>query len=237
MTARTAIVTGGSRGIGRAIVRRLATDGARVIFSYRDNKDAADSLTAELDNVVPVRADQADLTSIDALFEAASDGLDILVNNAATARLVPIEEVTAEDVAQVMTVNATYPLLAMRRAATLMRDNGRIVNISTLNTVVPGPGIALYAGSKGALEQYTAVAAREFGPRSITVNTVSPGSTDTDMFRAANPPEAADRATAFTALRRLGQPDDIANVVAFLASPDAAWITGQNIRATGGLIV
>lgn len=103
--------------------------------------------------------------------------------------------------------------------------------------VIPAPGASLYIASKGALEQFTAVAAREFGPRGITVNTVSPGATDTDMLRAGNPPESLERQAAITALRRLGRPDDIAAVVGFLAGPDSGWITGQNIRATGGLLV
>lgn len=237
LTGKTAIVTGGSRGIGRAIVRRLAADGATVVFSYRDNKVAADELAAELDRVTAVPADQSDLSTLDALFEPVRDGLDILVNNAAVVPRVPVAEVTAADFDRAMTINAKYPLLAMRRAADLLRDNGRIVNISTLNTVVPPVGFALYAASKAALEQFTAVAAREFGARGITVNTVSPGATDTDLLHASNPPEALAQTSALTALGRLGQPADIANVVAFLAGPDSQWITGQNIRATGGLLI
>ena len=136
-----------------------------------------------------------------------------------------------------MMVNAKFPLLAMRHAEPFMRDGGRIINISSLNTVLPGPGIALYCASKAALEQFTKVAAREFGPRGITVNTVSPGATDTELLRAGNPPEALEQWTTLTALGRLGEPADIADVVAFLAGPDARWITGQNIQANGGLIV
>jgi 3-oxoacyl-[acyl-carrier protein] reductase len=136
-----------------------------------------------------------------------------------------------------MTINAKFPVLAMREAAAVLRDNGRIINISTLNTVLPAPGHALYCASKAALEQFTAVAAREFGGRGITVNAISPGATDTEMLRAVNPPEALAQTTALTALQRLGRPDDIAAVVAFLAGPDGQWITGQNIRATGGLLI
>ena len=109
--------------------------------------------------------------------------------------------------------------------------------ISTLNTAAPGPGIALYCASKAALEQFTKVAAREFGPRGITVNTVSPGATDTDLLRSSNSAEALERIPALTALGRLGEPADVADVVAFLAGSDARWITGQNIQATGGLII
>jgi 3-oxoacyl-[acyl-carrier protein] reductase len=237
LTGKAALVTGGSRGIGRAIVQRLADAGARVVFTYRSNQAAADELASRLDGTVAVRADQEDLTSLKAMFEPLRDGLDILVNNAAINPRAPIADITAEEFDRVMTVNAKFPLLAMREAAAVLRDGGRIINISTLNTALPAPGHALYCASKAALEQFTAVAARELGTRGITVNTVSPGATDTDLLRAVNPPEALTQTAAVTALQRLGEPDDIAAVVAFLAGPDAQWITGQNIRATGGLLL
>lgn len=237
LTGKTAVVTGGSRGIGRAIVRRLAADGVRVVFSYQRDKAAADALAREVGDAVAVRADQEDPASIEVLFEPVADGLDILVNNAAINPHAPIRDITPELFDRAMTVNAKFPLLAMRRAEPLLRDGARIINISTLSTAVPGPGIALYCASKAALEQFTKVAAREFGPRGITVNTVSPGATDTDLLRSSNPPEALERTITLTALGRLGEPADIADVVAFLASPDARWITGQNIRATGGLLL
>ena len=237
LAGKIAVVTGGSRGIGRAIVRRLAADGARVVFSYRQDKSAADALARELGDAVAVRADQEDPASIEVLFEPVADGLDILVNNAAVNPHALIRDNTPELFDRAMTVNAKFPLLAMQRAEPLLRDGGRIISISTFNTVVPGPGIALYCASKAALEQFTKVAARELGPRGITVNTVSPGATDTDLLRSSNPPEALERIPALTALGRLGEPADIADVVAFLAGPDARWITGQNIRATGGLIL
>jgi 3-oxoacyl-[acyl-carrier protein] reductase len=228
---KTAVVTGGSRGIGRAIVRRLTDGGARVVYTYANDPGEP------VGGAVGVRADQGDLANLGAIFEAVGDGLDILVNNAAMTDRTPIAELTPEAVARVMTVNFTFPLLAVREAGRLLRAGGRIVNISTLNTVVPGPGMTLYCASKAALEQVTAVAAKELGPRGITVNTVSPGATDTEMLRAANPPEALEGTAALTALGRLGKPADIAAVVAFLASAEAGWITGQNIRATGGLLL
>jgi 3-oxoacyl-[acyl-carrier protein] reductase len=237
LTGRTAVVTGGSRGIGRAIVRRLAQDGARVVFSFREDKAAADALAQEVEGVVAVRADQEDPANLEALFEPVADGLDILVNNAAISPHAPIRDITPELFDRAMMVNTKFPLLAMRRAEPLLRDGGRIINISPLNTAVPGPGIALYCASKAALEQFTKVAAREFGPRGITVNTVSPGATDTDLLRASNPPEALEHTAQVTALGRLGEPADIADVVAFLAGPGARWITGQNIQANGGLIL
>ena len=165
LAGKTAVVTGGSRGIGRAIVRRLAADGARVVFSFRDDKAAADALAREIGGAVAVRADQEDLGNLDALFEPIDGGLDILVNNAAITAPAPISEITPELFDQAMTVNAKFPLLAMQRAAPLLRDGGRIISISTLNTAAPGPGIALYCASKAALEQFTKVAAYEFGRR------------------------------------------------------------------------
>ncbi len=237
LNGRTALVTGGSRGIGRAIVRRLAAEGARVVFTYHRNAAAAAELTAEIPSAVAVAADQADPGSLPAMFAPVRDGLDVLVNNAGTGPNTPIAELTDEEINRVFTVNAIFPLMAIRAAIPLLRDGGRIINISTLNTAVPAPGLSLYCASKAALEQITAVAARELGPRGITVHTVSPGATDTDMLRAANPPAALDRAATMTALGRLGRPEDIAGVVAFLAGPDGAWLTGQNLRATGGLII
>jgi 3-oxoacyl-[acyl-carrier protein] reductase len=126
--------------------------------------------------------------------------------------------------------------MLMRDAARRMRDGGRIINISTLNTVLISPGTTAYAASKAALELMTRVAAAELGGRGITVNSVSPGATDTDMFRTANPAEGTyERVAAMTPLGRIGQPADVASVVAFLAGPDGRWLTGQNLRASGGL--
>jgi 3-oxoacyl-[acyl-carrier protein] reductase len=237
LSGKTALVTGGTRGIGRAIVRRLARDGAKVVFTYRDSEAAAEELAGELPSAVAVRADQAEVGAVAEMFAPVRDGLDILVNNAAVNPRRPLAELTAADFDHVMTVNAKFPVLAMREAAAVMRDGGAIVNISTLNTVLPSPGHALYGASKAVLEQFTAVAAHELGGRGITVNAVSPGATDTDLLRETNPPENLVQMPALTALGRLGTPDDIAAVVAFLAGPDGRWITGQNIRATGGLLL
>lgn len=232
LDGKTAVVTGGSRGIGRAIVRRLSEAGARVVFTH-----AGESPGDVIPGTTAVRADQSDLGNLTPIFDAVRDGLDILVNNAAVSGHTSIADLTVDEIERSLTVNFVFPLLAVREAGKLLRDGGRIINISTLNTVLPAPGLVLYCAGKAALEQITAVAAREYGPRGITVNTVSPGATDTDMLRSTNPAEALEETAASTALRRLGQPDDIAAVVAFLASPDAQWITGQNIRATGGLLV
>ncbi|MEU9101937.1 SDR family oxidoreductase [Streptomyces sp. NPDC048361] len=239
----TAVVTGGSRGIGRAIVERLCRDGADVVFNYATSEEAAaDVVRAVQTDGGKVRALCLDLKEADAperLMEAAEEhlgGLDILVNNAAMAfSPAPLAQTEVEVFDSVMAVNTRSVFLTMRYAARRMRDGGRIVNISTMNTVRPVPGIGPYAASKGAIEQLTAVVARELGPRGITVNTVSPGATDTEMLRGANPPEALQAVARMTPLGRLGEASDVAAVVAFLTSPEGAWITGQNLRATGGL--
>lgn len=243
LEGKAALVTGGSRGIGRAIVQRLTRDGAAVVFSYHTNETAADELVQQIENaggdVLAVRADQGRMADQAALLDAAEQhlgGLDILVNNAAFGEPAAIADITEAYYDRVMAVNAKGPFFAMQQAGRRLRDNGRVINISTLNTVLPSPGVAVYAASKAAVEQFTAVAAREFGARGITVNSVSPGTTDTDLLRASNSQETLDRVVGMTALGRIGEPSDIANVVAFLAGPDSQWITGQNLRATGGLV-
>src|SRR5262249_45106537 len=240
---KAAVVTGGSRGIGRAIVERLARDGAEVVFGYRSNSAAAGDVERAVEagggRASGFQADLGEPGGIQKLLNYARarlDGLDILVNHAAAQFTpVPIAEASEEAYERVMTVNTKAVFLALQHAARHMRDGGRIVNISTLNTVYPVPGIALYAASKGAVEQFTAVAARELGPRGITVNTVSPGATDTDLLRSTNTEEGLQIAVRRPPLGRLGQPADVADVVAFLAGPDARWLTGQNIHATGGI--
>jgi 3-oxoacyl-[acyl-carrier protein] reductase len=244
LDGKAAIVTGGSRGIGAAIVRRLAADGAAVLFTYLNDETSAKQVVEELvaagGRAEAVRADQADVAGLDALFGVAQErlgGLDVLVNNAAINPVTPIAGFTEESFDRVLAVNLRGPFFAIQRAGVALRDNGRIISLSTLNTALPGPGLAAYTATKAALEQVTAVAAREFGPRGITVNCVSPGATDTTLLRDTNPPEALEQLAGWTALGRLGQPADIASVVAFLAGPDAQWITGQNLRATGGFLV
>ncbi|MEU4009174.1 SDR family NAD(P)-dependent oxidoreductase [Streptomyces pseudogriseolus] len=239
----TAVVTGGSRGIGRAIVERLCRDGASVVFTYVKDEGAAEAVVRAVEadggTVKAMRVDLGEEGAPERLMEAAEEhlgGLSILVNNAATSFTpTPLASTDVEVFDAVMAVNTRPVFLTMRYAARRMRDGGRIVNISTLNTVRPAPGIAPYAASKGAVEQLTAVAARELGPRGITVNTVSPGATDTELLRTTNPSQALDAVAGMTPLGRLGQPADVADVVAFLAGPDGRWITGQNLRATGGL--
>ncbi|MEU8140199.1 SDR family oxidoreductase [Streptodolium elevatio] len=243
LEGKTAVVTGGSRGIGRGIVERLCRDGAHVLFNYATSHAAAeDVVRCVAEHGGKVRAVQVDLTEPDAAdrlvreAEAEFGGLDILVNNAATAFVpTPLADLDPDLFDKVLATDMRTVFLLLQYAARQMRDGGRIITISTLNTVRSAPGIAPYAASKGAIEQLTYVAARELGIRGITANVVSPGATDTDLLRGTNPPEALEMAAQMSPLARLGEPSDVADVVAFLAGHDARWLTGQNIRATGGI--
>ena len=243
LDGKGALVTGGSRGIGRAIVKRLAADGATVVFSYLQNEAAAQQLLREVaaagGRAFAVRADQGSLEDLRRLSGQADehlDGLDIVVINAAGGLPGMIGEVTEDVYDQFMAVHAKGPFFLIKHAGRALRDGGRIIAISTLNTRLHPPGGALYTGAKGALENFTAVAALEFGGRGITANVVSPGATETELLRAANPGETFEAEVAQTALKRLGQPEDIAAVVAFLAGPDSGWISGQNLSADGGFL-
>jgi 3-oxoacyl-[acyl-carrier protein] reductase len=244
LDGKGALVTGGSRGIGRAIVKRLAADGATVVFSYLQNEAAAQGVVREVaeagGRAFAAQADQGRLEDLRRLSGQADehlDGLDIVVINAAgNLPGMMIDEVTEDVYHRFMAAHAKGPFFLIQHAGRALRDGGRIIAISTLNTRLHPPRGALYTGAKGALENFTAVAALEFGGRGITANIVSPGATDTDLLRAANPGETFEDDVARTALGRLGQPEDIAAVVAFLAGPDSGWISGQNLSADGGFL-
>jgi 3-oxoacyl-[acyl-carrier protein] reductase len=243
LDGKGAVVTGGSRGIGRAIVTRLAADGATVVFSYVRNQDAAREV-AERTGALAVRADQGSLTDLNHLFEEAArhlngtgSGLDIVVCNAGDSISKPVDQVTEEDYDRHMATNAKGPFFLIQQAGRALRDGGRIIAISTVNTRIHPPSAALHTGGKGAVEHFIKVAALSYGGRGITANVISPGATDTEGLRASNPPGATFSETiAWTALRRLGRPEDIASAVAMLAGPDGAWITGQNIAVDGGIL-
>jgi len=235
LTGKTAIVTGASRGIGRAIAERLAAEGARVVVNCAGSAAAAEGLAARIGGLA-VRADVSVKQEVLEMFdraEAAFGGLDIVVNNAAVAVMKPLAEFSDEEFERVLAVNTRGVFYCCREAARRLRDGGRIVNISTGATVGGTAGGSVYCASKAAVEQFTRALARELAPRRITVNTVSPGFTETDMF--ASLPHLAELAPKLTPLGRAGKPEEIAAVVAWLCTEDARWITGQNIQAGGGL--
>ena len=240
-TGKVAIVTGGSRGIGRAIAERLGRAGASVVVNYTKSAEKAQQVVQAIEasggQAVALQADISVLADVRRLFELAQKKygrLDILVNNAGTATFTPITEVSEAEFDALFSLNVKGAFFALQEAARRLADGGRIVNISSGVTIGGGPGASAYAGTKGALEQFTLAAAKELGPRGITVNTVSPGMTVTDLMHTVIPAERQQGAAQASPLGRLGQPDDIAEVVAFLVSDAGRWVTGQNIRANGG---
>jgi 3-oxoacyl-[acyl-carrier protein] reductase len=243
LAGKVAIVTGGSRGIGAAIARKLGADGANVVVNYSRNEDAARHVVAQVERAgsrtIAAQADMSDPTQIEALFARTMEAfgrVDILVNNAALSGGRPLETTDALFYDEMFAVNVRGPLLAMRFAAQYIGpEGGRIVNISSGITRSPTAQWAVYAASKSALETMTACLAVELGPRHITVNAVAPGITQTDMLREVMPADVQQRLIADTPLGRLGQTDDIADVVAFLCGHEARWITGQTLIANGGL--
>jgi 3-oxoacyl-[acyl-carrier protein] reductase len=241
LKGKVALITGGSRGIGRAIAERLATDGASVVINYINRKDEAAKVVATIEaaggKALAVRGDVARVAEIDHLFDQAMEyygKLDILVNNAGILLTRPVAQVTEEDYDRIFDINVKGTFFACRQAANRMGDGGRIVNISSTVTATMFPGYSLYAASKGAVEQITRVLAKEVGERSITVNSISPGPTDTELFRTGKTEEQISGLAQMAPLGRLGEVADIADVVAFLVSDQARWISGQNIRVNGG---
>ncbi|MEU5637660.1 SDR family oxidoreductase [Streptomyces rishiriensis] len=242
LNGRTAMVTGGSRGVGRAVVGRLAAEGAAVVFGYHRDTAAAEACAAQVrgagGTAHAVQADLADLGEVRRLVDTADSllqGLDIVVNNAAEPEQFGIAEATHSHYDRLMAVNARAPFFVMQYALGALRDGGRIINVSSIAAAMAAPGAAVYAGGKAALERFTTTAAQEFGPRGITVNAVAPGTVDTDMLRDLHDERSRQALAAVTPLRRLGRGSDVAGVVAFLAGPDAAFVTGQVIPVNGGL--
>lgn len=241
LQGRTALVTGGSRGIGRAISLRLARDGARVAVHYGSNEAAAKQTVADIHaaggDAFAIRADLGAVGAVEAVwagFDAEADGLDVLVNNAAIGARGGFAEQRPEAVAKVFAVNVQAPFQLIQQAVSRIRDGGRIVNISSGVTRIAFPEDVAYAMSKGALDVMTLALAKEFGPRGITVNSVAPGIIDTEMNPWLADPVAHAEAASYSTFNRVGQPADVADVVAFIASDDGRWVSGQYVDATGG---
>jgi 3-oxoacyl-[acyl-carrier protein] reductase len=240
LAGKVALVTGGSRGIGAEIVRRLAAEGADVGFTYHTGKDGAEQVAAQVRGlgrrVLAVQADLAEPTAAVTVMEAVVGEfgrLDILVNNAGITHWGSVAQTSVEDFDRLLAVDARAPFLMMRAASGALADGGRVVNISSGVTSTAVAGIALYSGAKAFLDQVTRVAAVEFAARRITVNAVGPGSTVSGPFGQMTAEQKTAASSAF-ALGRIGEPTDTAGVVAFLASEDAGFVTGQVIYNAGG---
>ena len=240
---RAAIVTGGSRGIGAAIVRRLVRDGDAETINYASGRSAADALVAEIEaadgRAIAVQADLADPATPARLFdaaEAAFGGVDVLVNNAGVMELGPLADMTDEAFARQTSINLDSVFRSMREAARRLRDGGRIVSFSSSVVGLYQPGYGVYAATKAAVEAMTHVLAKELGGRRITVNAVAPGPVETRLFLEGKSEQQVRAIAAMNPFGRLGQPDDIAGLVAFLAGNDSGWVNGQIIRANGGVI-
>jgi len=240
LTNKAALVTGGSRGIGAAIAKRLAADGASVAITYTQGADAAASVVKEIERgggkAIAIQADAADAKAVQAAVEktaAAFGRLDVLVNNAGTAIPKPFEETTLEEMDRVIAINVRGVFVATQAALKYMKEGGRIITIgSCVGERTATPGLVAYSATKGAVKMFTQGLARETGSRGITVNNVQPGPIDTDLN-----PAAGDWATpqiANTALKRYGHVEDVAALVAFVAGPEASYITGANLTVDGG---
>lgn len=238
LEGKVALVTGGGRGIGRAVVMRLVADGASVVINYANDDQSAREVMAEVTaaggKAVAVQADVSRAADVLRLFDeaqAAFSHLDIVVANAAVVVTKPLTESTEADFDHVFGTNAKGVFLTLREAGRRIRNGGRIIVVSTVGTKIFLPNTPLYLGSKGAVEQFVRSLSRELGPRGVTVNAVSPGFTDTALLPDHDRAEAA----SMSAFNRVGSPDEVADVIGFLTGNAARWVTGQDIGACGGI--
>ncbi|MEU6991841.1 SDR family oxidoreductase [Streptomyces sp. NPDC046465] len=241
LVGKTALVTGGSRGIGRGIAERLGRDGARVAVHYGSNEVAAKETVAAIEaaggSAFAIGAElgvPGDAEALWSEFDRHADGLDILVNNAGIGLYSQVGEVKEEDYDRVFAVNTKALFFVVQKGLSRLRDGGRIINISSGVTRIAFPITIAYSMTKGAVNVFTHTLAQELGPRGITVNAVAPGIIQTEMMDGL--PEQAEMGK-YSAFNRIGQPADVADIVAFVSSDDARWITGQYIDATGGSVL
>ena len=244
LKGKVAVVTGASKGIGAAVAKALAAEGASVVVNYASSKQGADAVVAEIGRAggkaVAVKGDVSKAVEAKAIVDAAVEHfgrLDVLVNNSGVYEFKPLEDITEEHFRQEFDINVLGLLLTTQAAAKHLGEGGSIVNIGSLVTRISPPASAVYTGTKGAVDAITGVLARELGPRRIRVNTVSPGMVETEGTHAAGfiGSEFAANAAAQTPLGRIGQPQDIASIVTFLASDDSHWLTGEQLYASGGM--
>jgi 3-oxoacyl-[acyl-carrier protein] reductase len=240
---KVAIVTGASRGIGAAVAGRLAADGFAVVVNFAGRSEDAEAQVARIraagGRATAAQADVSDPQAVRRLFDRAESefgGVDVLVNNAGIMQLATIADADDAFFDRHVAINIKGVFNGMREAARRLRHGGRIISFSSSVVGLYQPTYGVYAATKGAVEAMTHVLANEMRGKNITVNVVAPGPTATDLFLQGKPPEVVERLTKLAPLERLGQPADIAAVVAFLAGPDGAWVNGQVLRANGGII-
>lgn len=239
LEGKTALVTGSSRGIGRAIAERLAANGAAVVINYTGSRQRAQEsvkvVVAKGGKAVAIQADVSKPAEVQRLFneaEKALGPLDIVVANAGVYLSKPLIESTEDDYDHVFNINTKGVYFTLQEAARRVRNGGRIIVISTGGTKLTFPNNSLYLGSKGAVEEFARSLSRELGPRNVTVNILSPGFTDTDML----PEQYRAFGASLSPFNRVGTPEEVADVSAFLASDAARWVTGQNVQAGGGVV-
>jgi 3-oxoacyl-[acyl-carrier protein] reductase len=242
-TNKVAIVTGAAGGIGAAVSERLAQDGFIVVVNYAGKAEPAEALVAKIEaaggRAVAAQADISDSAAVARLFdttEAAFGGVDVLVNNAGIMQLATLGESDDALFDRQIAVNLKGTFNTLREASRRLRDGGRIINFSSSVTTMLQPTYGVYAATKAAVEAMTSILTKELRGRAITVNAIAPGPTATKLFLDGKPQEVIDRLSKMAPLERLGQPEDIAAAVAFLAGPDGAWINGQTLRANGGIV-
>jgi 3-oxoacyl-[acyl-carrier protein] reductase len=240
--AQVAIITGASRGIGAAVAQRLAKDGFAVVVNYASSSTEADALVAELTaagaKAIAVKADVSNADDVRRMFDTAEQQLgkvDVLVNNAGVLKTVPLADTSDALYDQTFDINVRGTFNTLREAAARMNDGGRIVNFSSTTLALNMPGYAIYNATKAAVEAFTHVFAKELRGRNITVNAVAPGPIATSLFLDGKTEEQIQNFAKMPPLQRLGQPEDIASVVAFLVGADSGWVNGQILRANGGL--
>jgi NAD(P)-dependent dehydrogenase (short-subunit alcohol dehydrogenase family) len=250
MNTTIALITGGSRGLGRDMAKRLAEQGHDVIITYQSRQQEAEQFVQETTRLgrkaAALRLDVSDVSSMEGFIEQLkavlkekwnSGQLDFLVNNAGVGATIPFEQATEADFDRFSNIHFKSVFFLTQKIVKLMNHGGRIINISSGSVRVSVPGYSIYASMKGAIETLTRYLAKELGSKGITVNVVAPGAIETDFNNAAirNNPERRATISAMSPLGRVGQPDDIGGVVAFLCSPDARWINGQRIEVSGGM--
>lgn len=241
---KTAIITGAGTGIGQAAAEYLGKNGANILINYfsddqKANTEASTKIIEEHGGkAIAYQADVSKIEQLQAMFDTAKNtfgGIDILVNNAVLPVLKPIAEVTESEFDAMFNVNVKSIFSAQQLCATMMNEGSRIINLSSHTTFLFFPNYGLYDGTKEAVEQITRVFSKEIGHKDITVNIVSPGATETAEF-AKHPQELKDRVASMSAMQRIGKVEEVVNVIAFLASQEASWIMGQNIKVNGGAI-